>query len=235
MAGERIRLEAHEREIRGSAAARRLRSQGMIPGVLYGRGKKSHAIAVPERELRRALTGTHGLHAILDVVLDGQKTAHPSILKDYQQHPLHGRLTHIDLQEVRLDQPIHAQVVVELVGEPVGVKEGGVLSQVVRSINVEALPMDVPEHLELDVSRMAIGDTLRLADLPAHEGVKYLDDPEGTVLATVATPRRIVEVVEEAAEEAVEVPEGAEAVEAAAEAPAEPGAKAPGQSGSPEG
>jgi large subunit ribosomal protein L25 len=95
---------------------------------------------------------------------------------------------------VRLDQPIQARVVVELVGEPEGVTEGGVLSQVSREITVEALPMEIPEHLELDVSHMAIGDTLRLVDLgPPGEGVTYLDDPEETVLATVTMPTRFVE------------------------------------------
>src|SRR5206468_268063 len=133
-AGERIRLEVREREQSGSADARRLRRQGLIPGVLYGRGKPPHAICVPERELRRVLTGSHGLHAILDVVLDGQKTSHASILKEYQRDPVRGKVIHVDLQEVRLDQTIQAQVTVELVGESAGSKEGGVLSQISREI-----------------------------------------------------------------------------------------------------
>src|ERR687886_2596560 len=129
MAGERIRLEVRERERRGSADARRLRRAGYIPGVLYGSGKQPHAICVPERELRRVLTGAGGLHTILDVVLEGQKTTHPSILKDYQRDKLRGKIVHVDLQEVRLDQPIQATVAVQLVGEAQGAKEGGVLSQ----------------------------------------------------------------------------------------------------------
>src|ERR1041385_3747918 len=184
MAGERVKLQVRERERRGSADARRLRPEGVIPGVLYGSGKQPHAICGPEREPRRVLPGRGGLHAILDVVLEGQKTTHASILKDYQQDPIRGYISHIDLQEVPLDQPITASVTVQLVGEPAGAKEGGVLSQVQREINVEALPMEVPEHLDLDVSGMAIGDTLRLVDLPVQEGVKFLDDPEETVLAT---------------------------------------------------
>ena len=224
MAGERIRLEVRERERRGSADARRLRRAGLIPGVLYGRGKKPHAICVPERELRRVLTGEHGLHAILDVVLEGQKSTHASILKEFQRDPIRGRLIHVDLQEVRLDQPIVAQVAVELVGEAVGSKEGGVLSQVTREISVEALPLEMPDRLELDVSEMAIGDTLRIADLTPREGATYLDDAE-TVLATVTMPTR---VVEPEVEEEVEVPEGEEAPEGAAEAPAEPGEEAAG-------
>jgi len=205
----------------------------MIPGVLYGRGHKPHAISVPERELRRVLTGDHGLHAILDVVLEGQKTAHASILKEYQRDPVKGKLIHIDLQEVRLDQPIQAQVAVELVGEAIGSKEGGVLSQVTREITVQALPMEMPDRIELDVSRMAIGDTLRISDLAqAVEGVSYLDDLD-TVLATVTMPSRFVEPEPEEGEE---VAEGEEAAEGAAEAPAEAGEEASaGEPGSDEG
>jgi large subunit ribosomal protein L25 len=237
MAGERIKLEVKEREGRGSADSRRLRRQGMIPGVLYGNGKQPHAICVPERELRRVLTGAGGLHAILDVVLAGQETTHASILKDYQQDPIRGHISHVDLQEVRLDRPIQASVNVQLVGEPAGAKEGGVLSQVQREINVEALPMEVPEHLDLDVSGMAIGDTLRLADLPPREGVTYLDDPDETVLATVTMPTRVEEpeeVVEEGEEGELEGVEGEERPEGAAEGEAEPGADAgDGDSGEP--
>jgi large subunit ribosomal protein L25 len=208
MAGERIKLQVSEREGRGSADARRLRKAGFIPGVLYGKGKSSYAISVPERDLRRVLTGQGGLHAILDVVLEGQQSTHASILKDYQQDPIRGHISHIDLQEVRLDQPIQASVNVQLVGEPAGVKEGGVLSQVQREINVEALPMEIPEHIDLDVSGMEIGDTLRLVDLRPMEGVTYLDDPEETVLATVGLPTREVEPEPEEPAEGEELPEG---------------------------
>jgi large subunit ribosomal protein L25 len=190
---------------------------------------------VPERDLRKALTGPAGLHAILDVVLDGQKTTHASILKDYQQDVLTGRLAHIDLQEVRLDQPIHAQVVIELVGESAGTKEGGVLSQVSREVNVEALPLEVPERIEVDISAMQMGDTLRLADVPVPDGVTFLDDPEETVLATVTVPTRVEEpeeVVEEEELEEGELPEGEEAAEGAAEGEAE-GQAGAGEAGEP--
>ena len=215
MAGERIKLTVKERESRGSADSRRLRKQGFIPGVLYGKGKGSYAISVPERELRRVLTGAGGLHAILDVVLEGQATTHASILKDYQQDPIRGHISHIDLQEVRLDQPIQASVTVQLIGEPAGVKEGGVLSQIQREINVEALPMEIPEHIDLDVTGMAIGDTLRLVDLAPIEGVTYLDDPEETVLASVGLPAREIEPEPEEPVEGEELAEGEEAPEGA--------------------
>ena len=238
MAGERIKLTVKERESRGSADSRRLRKQGFIPGVLYGKGKGSYAISVPERELRRVLTGAGGLHAILDVVLEGQATTHASILKDYQQDPIRGHISHIDLQEVRLDQPIQASVTVQLIGEPAGVKEGGVLSQVQREINVEALPMEIPEHIDLDVTGMAIGDTLRLADLAPVEGVTYLDDPEETVLASVGLPAREIEPEPEEPAEGEELAEGEEApegAEGAAEGEAAEAGSDSGESGTPEG
>jgi large subunit ribosomal protein L25 len=241
MAGERIRLEVEEREQRGTRVSRRLRKDGMIPGVLYGRGNKPHPICVPERELRRVLTGDHGLHAILDVVLAGQKSTHASILKDYQVDPIRGKIEHFDLQEVRLDQPIQSAVVIELIGESVGTKAGGVLSQVNREVRVEALPMEMPDRLELDISAMEIGDTLRLSDLPAREGVTFLDDPE-TVLANVTVPTRVEEpepeeVEGEEGEEGVEgeVAEGEEGAEGAAEASAEPEGEAAGEPAADEG
>ena len=143
-----------------------MRAHGLVLGVLYGNGH-SRAIAVPERDLRAALTGSSGLHAILDVVLEGQKTVHLSILADFQQDPIRGTISHIDLREVRLDQPIQATLeVVQLVGESEGVV-GGVLSPVSRELRVEALPTAIPEHIEADVSSLEIGDVLRLEDQAA--------------------------------------------------------------------
>jgi large subunit ribosomal protein L25 len=207
MAGERMKLDVKPREEAGSAVSRRLRAGGLIPGVLYGDGKKAHPFAVEERELRRALTGEHGHHAILDVVFDGQKTAHHAVLKDFQLDPVRPRLLHIDLHEVRLDQVIQSQVAVDTVGESPGVKEGGVLTIVLREVNVEALPMEVPDRLELDISSMTIGDSLRISDLAVPESVKLLDDPE-SVVATVTPPTRVEEPEE--VEEEVEGEEGVE-------------------------
>ena len=232
MAGERVKLNVRPRDRRGSADARRLRAQGLVPGVLYGDGNDAQAFAVAERDLRRALGGDHGLHTIVDVAVgDGGKPRH-AVLKDYHVDPVRGRLLHIDLHEVRLDQAIHAQVVVELVGTPEGVTMGGVLSQVGREVNVEALPMEVPDRLELDVSGMAIGDSLRVGDLRAPEGVTIIDDPD-SVLATVTQPTRVEEPEEMV--EAEELPEGEvppeERPEATTEQPGEPEADAAGSPG----
>ncbi|MBA2615715.1 MAG: 50S ribosomal protein L25 [Actinobacteria bacterium] len=238
MAGERIKLDVTTREGLGSAEARRLRADGFVPGVIYGNGGEAHSFAVAERELRRALTGDHGMHAILDVVLgDGDRKIRHAVLKDYQVHPTRGRLTHVDLHEVRLDRPIQAAVVVELVGESVGVKEGGVLTQVGREVNVEALPMEIPERIELDISGLAIGDSARVSDLEAPEGVTLLDDPEN-VIAAVGQPRveEEPETVPEGEEgaEGEELPDG-EQPEEGAEGAGEPGADAAGDQGTTEG
>ncbi len=226
MSGDRIQLEVRERAERGSRRSRRLRAEGLIPGVLYGKGH-SRAIVVAERDLRTAMTGPSGLHAILDVVIEGQKTVHASVLADYQQDPIRGTLSHIDLREVRLDQPIHAAVVVQLVGESVGVKAGGVLSLVTREVQVEALPADIPEHIDLDMSGMEVGDVLRLEDIRPIANVTFLDDPHETVIATVSTPRGYAELEEAeaaAAAEAEAEAEGALEAEAgeAGEAPEAP-------------
>lgn len=218
MSSERVKLVVSNREELGSAESRRLRRRGLIPGILYGR-EAPVAITIPERDLRAALTTEGGLNAVLDVVVDSGKT-HPSVLKEFQRDLVRGVITHVDLQEVRLDQPIHATVPISLVGEPAGVKEGGVLSQVTIEVTVEALPMEVPQHLDLDVSGLAIGDAARLESLNVPEGVKLLDDPE-TVIANVTPPTRVEEP--EAAEEAAE---GEEAPEAEGEPAAEPAAEA---------
>jgi large subunit ribosomal protein L25 len=193
MAGERTKLVVAQRERLGSAESRRLRKEGLVPGVLYGGGEPV-SISIEERELRRALTGKAGLHSILDVEIDGKGETHASILKEYQVDPVRGGVTHVDLQEVRLDKPISASVSVQLLGgeDAPGVREGGVLSQPLREVTVEALPLEMPEHIDLDVSGMDIGGTLRISDLTAPEGATLLDDPE-TVVATVTAPTKVVE------------------------------------------
>jgi large subunit ribosomal protein L25 len=234
VSGDRHQLTVQDRNNLGSAESRRLRRNGVIPGVLYGKDSP-RPIAVQERALRAALTGSSGLHAVLDVVLEGQTTPHPSILKDYQQDPLRGKIAHVDLQEVRLDQPIQASVTVTLHGgeDSPGVREGGVLSQPTQEVTVEALPMEIPEHVELDVSGMEMGDTLRLSDIAAIGGVTLVDDPD-TVIATVTAPTREIEP-EEVEEEAVEGEEGAAAEGAPEGAAEQPAGEAAGESDTTEG
>jgi len=222
VAGERVKLPVAERTKLGSSESRRLRKQGLIPGVLYGR-EKPVAISIGMRELRAALSGAGGTHAVLDVAVDGG-SEHSAILKEFQRDKVRGQITHVDLQEVRLDQPIQAAVAITLVGEAVGTKEGGVLSQVTNELRVEALPLEVPQRFDADVSELRIGDAVRVGDLDVPAGVTVLDDPE-TVVATVTLPMREVEPEAEAVE-GEEAAEG-EAPEAAA-AGAEPAAEGGG-------
>jgi large subunit ribosomal protein L25 len=243
MAGERTKLVVAQRERLGSAESRRLRKEGLVPGVLYGNGEPV-AICIAERELRRALTGAAGLHSILDVEIDGKGQTHASILKEYQVDPVRGGVTHVDLHEVRLDKAIQAAVSVQLHGgeDAPGVREGGVLSQPLREVTVEALPLEMPEHIDLDVSGMEIGGTLRISDLTAPEGATLLDDPE-MVVATVTAPTKVVEpepteeelaAMEAEGEEGEEGAEG-EAAEGAAGESAEPEADAAGDQDTTEG
>jgi large subunit ribosomal protein L25 len=212
MSSDRVTLQVIERgaDQVGSRRVRRFRNEGLVPGVLYGKGE-ARAIVVGERDLRAALTGPSGLHAILDVVFEGQKTPHHAVLKEFQQHPIRGTLTHVDFHEIRLDQTIQATVNIQLVGDSPGAKLGGVVQQVTREIRVEALPTAIPEHIEVDMAPLEVGATLRVADLDAIEGVAFLDDPE-TVLANCSMPRGISELDEEEAAEGEEGEEG-EAVE----------------------
>ena len=232
MAEERFKLDVQPRDERGSAAARRMRKTGLVPGVIYGGRREAIAIAVPERDLRRALTGGHGLNAILDVAV-GDQGVRPAILKDYQRDVMSGHVAHVDFQEVRLDRPIQTHVGVELVGDSVGTREGGVLNQVAREVTVEALPMEVPDRIEVDVTELGIGDSVRVGDLAALPGVTFVDDPDETVIATVTQPT-VVELPEEmleGEEPEVPAPEGDQASERAADQRADGGGDAAGSPG----
>jgi large subunit ribosomal protein L25 len=203
----------------GSRATRRLRRSGQVPGVLYGGEGEPVSFTVDARELRHALAATG---AVLDLELEGTST--PAVLKDAQYHPVRGETMHVDLFRVRLDVAIHATVSVELTGadDAPGVIAGGVLDQITREVNVEALPNDIPETITFDVSTMEINDTLYLSSLAAPQGVTLLDDLEETTLVTLSPPNVDVEAEEEA-EEAIEqetgvVGEGEGDEEAAADA-----------------
>jgi large subunit ribosomal protein L25 len=212
MARGRETLKVSPRAEFGSRSARRLRKRGLVPGVVYSGGSEARAFQVEEREIRTVLAGGQ---ALFDVELDGGKAV-PVVVKEQQHHPVRGSLEHIDLQEVRLDEEIQAEVAVELEGADVapGVKGGGVLEHVTREVTVEALPTDIPEKLVADVSEMEINDTLQLSVLVMPEGVKLVaDEPEEITIATLSPPR-----VEEEPEPVVE--EEAELVGEEGEAPA---------------
>ncbi len=180
-------LDVRLRESSGSREARRVRRTDRVPGVLYGGGEQPLSFDVDARELRLALARAG---AVLDLSVDGAKPT-PVILKEAQRHPVRGETVHVDLLRVRLDKPIHAIVALELTGaeESPGAREGGVLEQITRELNVEALPTAIPEAIVHDVSGMQIGETLTLAAVTPPPGVALLDDLEETVLATLTPPR----------------------------------------------
>lgn len=216
MATTTTKLEVASRDPAGSRSARRLRRTGHIPGVLYGGGADPVSFSVDARELRLALAGSG---AVVDLSIDGAK-ATPVVLKEAQRDPVRGETTHVDLLRVRLDKPIHAVVPLELSGvdETPGVKEGGILEQVTRELNIEALPTAIPESIVHELGELNIGDTLALEAIAVPEGVTLLDDPS-IMVASVSAPRLQTEEESEIESETELVGEvGAESGEAAADA-----------------
>jgi large subunit ribosomal protein L25 len=195
MASTTTKLNVNSRAAEGSRAVRRLRRSGRVPGVLYGGGGQPVGFDADARELRLALAGSG---AVLDLSVDGEKPT-PVVLKEAQRHPVRGETIHVDLLRVNLNEAIHAVVPVELEGidDAPGVKEGGVLEQITRELNVEALPTAIPESIVHEVGEMQIGDTILLSALSTPEGVTLLDDPEETVIATLSPPRLQSEAAEE--------------------------------------
>jgi large subunit ribosomal protein L25 len=214
MASSSTKLDVRSREPEGSRAARRLRRSGRVPGVLYGGSGDSVGFDVDARDLRLALARSG---AVLDLSVDGAK-ATPVVLKEAQRDPVRGETVHIDLLRVRLDQAIHAVVPLELEGtdDAPGVKEGGILEQIVRELNVEALPTAIPESIVHAVGEMQIGDTIGLDEVAMPDGVTLLDEVEEAVVATLSPPRLQAEADELEAETEL-VGEGEEGAEAAAE------------------
>jgi large subunit ribosomal protein L25 len=195
MASTTTKLSVNTRSGEGSRAARRLRRSGRVPGVLYGGGSDPVGFDADARELRLALAGSG---AVLDLSIDGGK-ATPVVLKEAQRDPVRGETTHIDLLRVRLDEKISAVVPIELTGieEAPGVKQGGVLEQITRELNVEALPTAIPESIVHEIGEMEIGETILLSAIATPEGVTLLDDIEETVIATLSPPRLQAETADE--------------------------------------
>jgi len=167
-------------------SARRMRREGLVPGVVYGGGDEPLTFAVDALTLRATLAHAG---AVLDLKVDGG-SATPVIVKDVQNHPVRGEAIHLDLLRVDMNQPIHAVVVLDLQGgeDAPGVSEGGVLSQETREINIEALPDDIPDSIVHDVSGLEMNETLTLAAVTPPQGVTLLDDLEETVIATITPP-----------------------------------------------
>jgi large subunit ribosomal protein L25 len=203
MASARETLKAAPRTEFGSRTSRRLRREGLVPGVVYSGGSEARPFQVTERDVRNVLG--EGA-ALFDLEIEGVALV-PVVVKEQQLHPVRGSLQHIDLQEVRLDEAIQAEVMIELEGtdSAPGVKGGGVLEHVTREVTVEALPTEIPDRIVADVSAMEINDTLQLSALVVPEGVTLVaGDPDEVTIATLSPPR-VEEVVEPTVEEEAEL------------------------------
>jgi len=225
-------LEAQPRTAGNKNAARRVRVEGKIPAVVYGAGQDSLPVAVDPRQVTRILNSETGHNTIFDLTLDGSKTK--AMIVDWQYEPIKGKLLHIDLKRIAMDKKLSVMVPVELIGEPAGVKQqGGILEQMLREVEIECLPGDIPSHIDVDVSELVFGKVLRVVDLPHSDKFKFLTDenqpvahvtvvkeevvatPEAvaTDAATTAEPEVIKKGKQETEEEGAAAPEKAEKAE----------------------
>jgi large subunit ribosomal protein L25 len=167
-------------------AARRVRVAGKIPAVLYGGGAEAVAIELDPKQVARILYSESGHNSIFDVEVEGQPKAKAMIV-DWQQEPIKDQIIHADLKRIALDKVLTVSVRVKLLGVPVGVKaSGGILDQVLREVEIECLPGDIPSHIDVDVSGLQINDAVRISDLPHGDKVKYLNEDEATVAHVVS-------------------------------------------------
>jgi large subunit ribosomal protein L25 len=200
---DRVKLVVSERTETGTTFAKRLRKQDLIPGVLYSTGKEAKPFTVPAHDLREAMASGSGRHAVLDVVFEGHKRGHAAVFKEIQLSAVKQHITHIDLHEIQLNEPIDTKVTMQLDGTAAGIKAGGVLEIVTHELSVRGLPQDIPEHIVMDISGVELGHVVRIKDVPMPEGITALDDPD-EALFHIVLPRG-EEVVE--GEEAEAEPE----------------------------
>lgn len=167
-------------------AARRVRAAGKIPAVLYGAGADAIAVEVDPKQITRILFSETGHNTIFDVQVDGVPSAKAMIV-EWQREPIKDRLIHIDMKRIALDKLLQVSVRVKLIGTPVGVKtEGGILDQVLREVEIECLPSDIPNHIDVDVTGLGLHGVLRVSDLPHNEKIKYLSNEDATVAHVVS-------------------------------------------------
>ena len=217
---DEVTLRATARTEKGSRPTRRLRRAGLVPAVVYGRDVSAVPVSVPARDLFAALHTEAGLNALITVEVEDGETV-LTVAREIQRHPVRGQITHLDFIKVSLDEAIEADVTVEYLGTPLGVREeDGFVEMIAATVLVRALPTAIPSGIQIDIADLGIGDTLKVSDLPEIEDVEYLDDVDRP-LVTVLLPRieeePEVEEIEgelEEGEEGVEPEEGEEAGDA---------------------
>jgi large subunit ribosomal protein L25 len=220
-------LEAQTRQPGTKNEARRVRRDGKIPAVVYGAGKESLSISVDPRVVTRILNSEAGHNTIFDLSLNGEKTK--AMIVDWQYEPIKGHLLHIDLKRIAMDKALRVNVPVMLQGVPEGVKtEGGILEQMLREVEIECLPGDIPSHIDVDVSHLTFGKVLRVADLPHNPKLKFLSDANQPVAHVTSVKEEVVATPEAVAAEAGAAPTEPEVIKKGkAEAEGEGEAAAP--------
>ncbi len=208
------KLKAEYRQGTGKSVTRKLRAQGKIPAILYGAGEQNRLLQLDAHEMDVFLRHQAGESPVVHLEIDGETLE--VIIKEVQREPVFGKLLHVDFQVLHKGEKVIVEVPVVLKGEAVGVKKGGVLEQLVREVEIRAIPSKLPSAIEVDVSDLDIGDAVHVRDLKVEEGVEILEDPEQTVV-TILAPKKAAE--EEAEAEAPPAEGEAEAGEG--EAPAE--------------
>ena len=177
-----LTLTAEKREARPRSTVTRLRRQGRIPGVLYGKNRDNRLLHVDQGELVRLLQ-QEGSSAVLQLQLEGETQA--VIIQELQRDPVKGQILHVDFKAIRMDEPVEKEVPLKLEGEAPGEKAGGVLQQQLRYVEIRCLPSQLPGEISVDVSNLEIGDVLTLAEVPLPEGVELLSDPDQVVVSVV--------------------------------------------------
>ena len=194
-------LEAQPREAGSKGHARRVRRDGKIPAVVYGAGKDSKPISVDPRHVSRILNSESGHNSIFDLALDGERTK--AMIVDWQYEPIKGALLHIDLKRIAMDRKLEVKVPITLIGEAAGVKQqGGILEQILREVEIECLPADIPSSIEVDVTELVMGKVLRVSDLPHNEKLTFLTDENQPVAHVVSVKEEVVATPEAVAAEA---------------------------------
>jgi len=185
---EKIAMTAQVREKAGKGIARGLRRSNMVPAVLYSHGK-SMPITMVNKDVTKVLNTEGGEHALINLTLQGVKDAaeRMALIKDYQLDPINGKLLHVDLMEIAMNEKVKIQVAVHIVGNSIGVKEGGIFQYGQRHLEVECLPMQIPDNIEVNISALKVNESLHVRDIKAPEGVKILTEGDNTV-ATIQPP-----------------------------------------------
>ncbi|MGO8797185.1 MAG: 50S ribosomal protein L25 [Candidatus Sulfotelmatobacter sp.] len=224
-------LEAEAREAGTKNHARRVRREGKIPAVVYGAGKDAQPVSVDPRHVLRILRSDSGHNTIFDLAMNGGEPTKAMIV-DWQYEPIKGHLLHIDLKRIAMDKVLRVSVPIELQGVPVGVKtEGGILEQMLREVEIECLPGDIPSHISVDVSELSFGKVLRVEDLPHSEKLKFLTEANQPVAHVTSVKEEVVATPEAAAAEAGAAPAEPEVIKKGKAETAEEGEAAPADKG----